>query len=146
MHAQNSLHGWYLRQTETDQIHGRHRTVFHNKSGKAIWENNYTQTIKGIPERRISGRQPGFSAIRYRQIPRWEYIFIDLWEVFLQTLKRSSSYDTSQEFTEVYERFEALNSVCGASLLPVVLIIDEVDSASNNQVFLDFLPNWETAI
>ena len=75
---------------------------------------------------------------------------------FLQTLKRSSSYDTRQEFTEVidhfkdmldtanrdfslYELFEALSSICGASLLPVVLIIDEVDSASNNQVFLDFL-------
>lgn len=28
---------------------------------------------------------------------------------------------------------------CGTSKLPVVLIIDEVDSAANNQVFLDFL-------
>lgn len=35
--------------------------------------------------------------------------------------------------------FEYLSDLCGASEKPVVLIIDEVDSATNNQVFLDFL-------
>lgn len=35
--------------------------------------------------------------------------------------------------------FETLNYLCESSPKPVVLIIDEVDSASNNQVFLDFL-------
>lgn len=75
---------------------------------------------------------------------------------FLQTLKRASSYGTDQKFAEIienfkdildtanqdfslYELFEALSSVCETSHLPVVLIIDETDSASNNQVFLDFL-------
>jgi hypothetical protein len=33
----------------------------------------------------------------------------------------------------------ALSGWCGESKKPIVLIIDEVDSASNNQVFLDFL-------
>ena len=47
--------------------------------------------------------------------------------------------DTANRDFSLYELFEALSSICGASLLPVVLIIDEVDSASNNQVFLDFL-------
>lgn len=37
------------------------------------------------------------------------------------------------------ELFECLSGVCGRSSRPIVLMIDEVDSASNNQVFLDFL-------
>ena len=39
----------------------------------------------------------------------------------------------------LYELFEDLNHICRLSGRPVVLMIDEVDSASNNQVFLDFL-------
>lgn len=35
--------------------------------------------------------------------------------------------------------FENLSDICSASDRPIVLIIDEVDSATNNQVFLDFL-------
>lgn len=35
--------------------------------------------------------------------------------------------------------FYLLSNLCATSKKPVVLIIDEVDSASNNQVFLDFL-------
>ncbi len=37
------------------------------------------------------------------------------------------------------ELFECLSSMCEISLRPIVLMIDEVDSASNNQVFIDFL-------
>ena len=39
----------------------------------------------------------------------------------------------------MYELFQYLTAICKASLKPIVLIIDEVDSASNHQVFLDFL-------
>ena len=35
--------------------------------------------------------------------------------------------------------FKGLRAVCAASDKPIVLMIDEVDSAANNQVFLDFL-------
>lgn len=35
--------------------------------------------------------------------------------------------------------FDFLSEVCEISEKPVVLIVDEIDSASNNQVFLDFL-------
>lgn len=75
---------------------------------------------------------------------------------FLQTLKRSPSCQTPQEFVHtletfqqslqtagkdfsLYELFEHLNNLCANSLSPIVLMIDEVDSASDNQVFLDFL-------
>lgn len=37
------------------------------------------------------------------------------------------------------ELFDCLSQVCGEAPEPVVLMIDEVDSASNNQVFIDFL-------
>lgn len=39
----------------------------------------------------------------------------------------------------LYELFENLNHICKFSDRPVVLMIDEVDSAANHQVFLDFL-------
>lgn len=37
------------------------------------------------------------------------------------------------------QMFEGISRVCEMSKRPVVLIIDEVDSASNNKVFIDFL-------
>lgn len=40
---------------------------------------------------------------------------------------------------ELVELFLAISDLCGKFEKPIVLIIDEVDSASNNQVFLDFL-------
>ena len=39
----------------------------------------------------------------------------------------------------IMELFVILSRMCGAAEKPIVLMIDEVDSASNNQVFLDFL-------
>jgi len=37
------------------------------------------------------------------------------------------------------ELFDCISGICGCSSRPIVLMIDEVDSASNNQVFIDFL-------
>ena len=37
------------------------------------------------------------------------------------------------------ELFECISKICAISSRPIVLMIDEVDSASNNQVFIDFL-------
>lgn len=39
----------------------------------------------------------------------------------------------------LFELFRRLSGLCEASDQPVVLMIDEVDSAANNQVFIDFL-------
>ena len=39
----------------------------------------------------------------------------------------------------LFELFGHLNEICEGSEQPVVLMIDEVDSASDYQVFLDFL-------
>ncbi len=46
--------------------------------------------------------------------------------------------DKDGDFT-LQELFENLSDICAAAGKPVVLMIDEVDSATNNQVFLDFL-------
>ena len=40
---------------------------------------------------------------------------------------------------ELVELFQALSNLCAAVPRKIVLMIDEVDSATNNQVFLDFL-------
>ena len=40
---------------------------------------------------------------------------------------------------ELVELFQALSDLCAAISKKIVLMIDEVDSATNNQVFLDFL-------
>lgn len=37
------------------------------------------------------------------------------------------------------ELFQVLSRICHAASKPIVMMIDEVDSASNNQVFIDFL-------
>ena len=46
--------------------------------------------------------------------------------------------DRESDF-ELTELFEYLSDICAEADKPMVLIIDEVDSATNNQVFLDFL-------
>ncbi len=40
---------------------------------------------------------------------------------------------------ELVELFQYLSDICGEADKPLILMIDEIDSAANNQVFLDFL-------
>ncbi|MCM1217020.1 MAG: ATP-binding protein [Lachnospiraceae bacterium] len=44
-----------------------------------------------------------------------------------------------QEKAAMNEMFSCLSKICRTAGKPIVLMIDEVDSASNNQVFIDFL-------
>lgn len=50
-----------------------------------------------------------------------------------------AALETDKEELELTELFDALSEVCKKAVCPVVLLIDEVDSAADNQVFLDFL-------
>lgn len=43
------------------------------------------------------------------------------------------------EDLELLELFEYLSNICAEADKPLVLMLDEVDSAANNQIFLDFL-------
>ena len=49
-----------------------------------------------------------------------------------------------KELVNLRELFKDLKALCASSFRPLVLIIDEVDSASNHQVFLDFLAQLRT--
>ena len=51
----------------------------------------------------------------------------------------AESFSTASDSYELVELFQALSVLCGELPEDVVLMIDEVDSATNNQVFLDFL-------
>lgn len=56
----------------------------------------------------------------------------------IKEMRRSSEAGKNEKFN-LLPLFEQLASVCSCSVKPVVLLIDEVDSAADNQVFLDFL-------
>ena len=59
---------------------------------------------------------------------------------FIQALEvlENAVLERREDFV-LQELFEHLSDICGGSKKPMVLFIDEVDSATNNQVFLDFL-------
>lgn len=57
-------------------------------------------------------------------------------ENLISSLRRELEND---EAFDLVELFRYLSALCDTSSKPVVLMIDEVDQASNNQVFLDFL-------
>lgn len=55
---------------------------------------------------------------------------------FIESLSRLAEGEADARLMKLFEK---LSGVCRESRKPVVLMIDEVDSAANNQVFLDFL-------
>lgn len=87
----------------------------------------------------------GISTEEYRD----EYTFTKVFaQMFTATLKRQgiAVKDICNELLESQEQrktlselFTCLSRICAACSRPIVLMIDEVDSASNNQVFIDFL-------
>lgn len=57
----------------------------------------------------------------------------------LQDTELNQSVSNPSESMDLPTLFEYLNTICAISDKPLILMIDEVDSASNNQIFLDFL-------
>ena len=58
--------------------------------------------------------------------------------------KLENSANIRNDYFTLKELFEMLSDICGTSEKPIVLMIDEVDSATNNQVFMDFLSQLRT--
>lgn len=58
--------------------------------------------------------------------------------VLWNALERMESESESEKFT-LKPLFKCLRQICAVADKPVVLLIDEIDSATNNQIFLDFL-------
>lgn len=61
------------------------------------------------------------------------------WEASVEAKEIFRAFQKEQEKKTLGEMFMLLSQVCKAASKPVVMMIDEVDSASNNQVFIDFL-------
>ncbi len=78
-----------------------------------------------------------------------ESIFTKTFTKFFWKAVKYSLRECVQELDEIHqslckaerlsELFEELSTLCEEAEKPIVLMIDEVDNASNNQVFLDFL-------
>lgn len=76
-----------------------------------------------------------FAKMAIRIIKNKKQGIAGLAEAEVQALERAAKDDKMN----LADLFHLLSNLCETSSKPAVLIIDEVDSASNNQVFLDFL-------
>lgn len=74
-----------------------------------------------------------------RAFSREIYTVLRKADVSPELLKNLKSFMNGNENCDMGTLFLTLSDWCEESEKPVVLIIDEVDSAANNQVFLDFL-------
>lgn len=74
--------------------------------------------------------------LKYLIIPELETQQIDFTES-INAMK--GIVDGPEEGSQLVELSKQLTDMCALSPKPIVMMIDEVDSASNNQVFLDFL-------
>lgn len=54
-------------------------------------------------------------------------------------IEAASAFAKSSEQNTLGEMFYLISDICKIASRPIVLMIDEVDNASNNQVFIDFL-------
>lgn len=74
--------------------------------------------------------------LKYLMIPELEAQNVD----FRQSIQAMKNImNGPEEECQLVELSRQLTDMCSISPKPIVLMIDEVDSASNNQVFLDFL-------
>lgn len=69
-------------------------------------------------------------------IAAFEGISVNMKNEFLKPLTDYMNTATDKSMLELFVRLSAL---CNNAQKPLILMIDEVDSASNNQVFMDFL-------
>ena len=70
-------------------------------------------------------------------IDKKEFSGVDIPEKVIEQLLKISENDVDK--VKMMDVFRVFMRWCKDSVKPIVLIIDEVDSATNNQVFLDFL-------
>ncbi len=78
-----------------------------------------------------------FATIFLKTIQKYETFNEKEWKDAIDSFK--DAIINRKNDIELFELFEYLNNLCSVSPKPFVLLIDEVDSARNNQIFLDFL-------
>ncbi|MCD8015443.1 MAG: AAA-like domain-containing protein [Lachnospiraceae bacterium] len=67
-----------------------------------------------------------------RYLPRVSSEYVEI----MRKIATATATDQATGMTDIFDHF---SDWCRESVKPIVLLIDEVDTASNNQVFLDFL-------
>lgn len=83
------------------------------------------------------GNEPGFVAALAREIVKKDIHKNEIPQEIKEKLQLMA--EENSENIRLAVLFDDFSLWCGQSKKPVVLMIDEVDSATNNQVFLDFL-------
>ena len=104
-----------------------------------------TTTLKALAEylqteyRVISMDFQGISTKEYAD----EFTFVTAFmRMFAETFEEGgvvTAFANGTQQSTLGEMFYLLSEICKTASKPIVLMIDEVDSASNNQVFIDFL-------
>ncbi len=77
-----------------------------------------------------------------REINRRVRHMADVPDSLKADLIKLAEQNSHSKMAEIFNRF---SDWCGQSSKPVILIIDEIDTATNNQVFLDFLAQLRAA-
>ena len=153
MHTGRTLYGRYIRTAGGDQKPRRCRQIFYDQSCAAIWKDNNTSCIVSLSAKRILCCPSGFQTFDNDKFENGNVFSAAFINSFLRSLKRNTlspeledaiknilhSTDYTDKYFSLKELFEQLSDLCAAAEKKIVLMIDEVDSASNNQVFLDFL-------
>ena len=104
-----------------------------------------TTTLKALAEylqteyQVISMDFQGISTKEYAD----EFTFVKAFmRMFAETFEEggvTAAFANGTQQNTLGEMFYLLSEICKTASKPIVLMIDEVDSASNNQVFIDFL-------
>ena len=111
-----------------------------------------TTTLKAL-ERYLSDEyyvlnidfQKAMSTTQFRDENTFSAAFADAFVFLFESINTDGEIETQlsslQNDTQLsmIKLFRHLSRICKAASKPIVLLIDEVDQASNNQVFLDFL-------
>lgn len=76
-------------------------------------------------------------ALSQLMIDEYEFGGIEIPQIYIDAFEEICQRETAR--VRMADIFRVFKRWCRDSKLPIVLIVDEVDSATNNQVFLDFL-------
>ena len=156
MHTGRTLYGRYIRTAGGDQKPRRCRQIFYDQSCAAIWKDNntsYDRALYRYLQKEYYVVLLDFQTFDNDKFENGNVFSAAFINSFLRSLKRNTlspeledaiknilhSTDYTDKYFSLKELFEQLSDLCAAAEKKIVLMIDEVDSASNNQVFLDFL-------
>ncbi|HBY21676.1 MAG TPA: AAA family ATPase [Clostridiales bacterium] len=89
----------------------------------------------------IAGSLEGWGSEIYKSESKFAMTFLDMIrrEIILQDVALAEYIDNINKVETFYELSDKITDICKKSAKEIVLMIDEVDKASSNIVFLDFL-------